>query len=348
MATLVRDNILAVTIDGTGATHYRVAHDENLPTAEYVQLPIPNEGTSNLFLVRHDLPTVPGIYPVSVQIKNSLHESDVVSESVTLLSNIAAGVSTLRNKLRIAQVFGPNADPDTYCDDVHCFYGFISLYNNSLTDINLANVAIWTRYQNMTSTTLDGGLTWSTLPDDPATKSEWTKTVLSGTIGAGKYFLIQGPRPVEGHIVNEVGLTPAINFTAGVDDATNFHTDLDLSGSATFYISSKVSEVFLADASLAAVPSTIYNGGALCTGFIDLHGAGTTDLGTLAPECIYNYMTSNSKQQVKTIIDPTKEAMDNSLDYTTKSIKTATPALIRTLIWDTAKPRNSTYIKATV
>lgn len=346
MATQVRDNILAVTINGTGSTHYRIAHDANLATTDYSTLPL--ENPANTYLVRHDLPNTPGNYTLHVQLKNSLHESDVLTSDLSLLSNINPAVSALRNKLRIAQVFGPNADPDTHCDDVHCFYGFISLYNNSLVNIDLANVAVWTRYQNMTSTSADGGVTWSTLPDDPATKSTWAKTQLSGTIEAGKYFLIQGPRPPAGNIFNEVGLTPAIVFSSGADDASVFHTDLDLSASPTFYVSSKVSEIFLADATLAAVPESVYNSGALCAGFIDLHGAGTTDLGTLAPECIYNYMTGNSKQQVKTIIDPTIEAVDNSLDYTAKSIKTATPTTIRTLAWDTAKPRNSTYIKATV
>jgi len=140
MATQVRDNILAVTINGTGSTHYRIAHDANITTTEYSTLPL--ENPANTFLVRHDLPTTPGNYTLSVQLKNSLHESSVLTSDVSLLSNINANVSTLRNKLRIAQSFGPNADPDTYCDDIHCFYGFISLYNNSATDIDLSNVAV--------------------------------------------------------------------------------------------------------------------------------------------------------------------------------------------------------------
>jgi len=353
MATQVRDNILAVTINGTGSTHYRIAHDANLASVEYETLPL--EDPANTYLVRHDLPTVPGNYTLSVQLKNSLHESSVLTSDLSLLSNINPAVSTLRNKLRIAQSFGPNADKDTYCDEIKCFHSWISLYNNSETNIDLANVAVWTRWQDATSINIgvDPAILWATNPTVPNVKIGWNKTVLSGTIAPNSYFLILGPRVPTEQIVQDGKSIEQIKFTTDAEGADTFHVDLDLSLSTDFYISSKYTEMFLSDASLVAVPEDIYSTGALCANFIDLYGA-TANTSTiveenfLEPQCIYNYFGSNSKQQVKTIVDPTIEASANLTDYTAKSIKSATAANIRTLAWDTAKPRNSVYVKALV
>ena len=63
MSTQVRDPFLAVTIDETGATHYRVAH-ENLSSAIYTRLPDPQE--DGKYLVSYTLPNTPSTYSVSV------------------------------------------------------------------------------------------------------------------------------------------------------------------------------------------------------------------------------------------------------------------------------------------
>ena len=333
MSTQVRDPFLAVTINGTGATHYRVAH-ENLSTATYTRLPDPQE--DGTFLVAHTLPNTPGNYTVSAQLKNSLHASTVASEQVILLSDIVETVSTLRNKLRIAQIYGNTVVPDLMPDAIKCFYCWMSLYNNGTTPIDLSTVKLWTRYENCTSV-LDGA-TGTYINTPTGVLSDWTAITLSGTIQPGKYFLIQGKRPAT--ILNEGTITPAIDFTT-------FAPDLDLTSS--LFISSKFQNVFLSDATLTSVPSDIFASGALTTGFIDLWGATSQDAKSTPPEmyqnpqAIVSYMVNSSKSQVRTIINPTIEALANSTDYSSTSIKSATPTTILTSI---ARPRNSAYVSA--
>ena len=61
------------------------------------------------------------------------------------------------------------------------------------------------------------------------------------------------------------------------------------------------------------------------------------------PQAIVSYMVNSSKSQVRTIINPTIEALANSTDYSSTSIKSATPTTILTSI---ARPRNSAYVSA--
>ena len=327
MSTQVRDPFLAVTIDGTGATHYRVAH-ENLSGATYTRLPEPSE--DGKYIVPYNLPNTPASYNVSVQIKNSLHESAVVSEPVVLLSDLASDISPLKDKLRIAQSYGATAAPNAYADGLKCLYSWVSLYNNSNAPINLSTVAIWTRYGNATSTYDDVALAWNTVPD--GTTSEWTKTVLSGTIQPGKYFLIQGAKVA--NIVAEETLTPCITFDV-------FVPDLVL---PSLFVSSKMTNIYLSDATLQSITGDPFASGACSTGFIDLYGCTNIETGTEVyptPYSIVNYIIKNSKQQVKTLINPTTGALDNSTDYSSTSIKSLTPVTIQASV---AKPRNSTYV----
>lgn len=348
MSTQVRDPFLAVTIDTTGSTHYRVDH-ENLPTAAYTRLPAPED--DGKFVVPYDLPNVPSTYTVSVQTKNSLHESAVLSESVILLSDINPAVSTLRNKLRIAQSFGPNVTPTTMCDEIKCFHSFISLYNNSDTEIDLSTVKLWTRYQNATSTPsydVDGItlLEYITLPDNPVVLTNWASVTLSGTIAPNGYFLILGPRvPIE-NIQADTAAIEQILFTTGIEDTTNYHVDLDLSASSDFYISSKLVQIVLTDSSVTSLPESIYAEGAFCAGFIDLYGCTANDSDVVAenyavPDCILGYYDGNSKQRVKNLIAPTVEAVNNDTDYTTSSIKSLTSVTIRASV--NCRPRNSNF-----
>lgn len=328
MSTQVRDPFLAVTINGTGSTHYRVAH-QDLNTAAYTRLPEPQE--DGTFLVPYTLPNIPSSYNVSVQLKNSLHESNVLTEPIILLSDVVSTVSTLKDKLRIAQSYGPNAAPATWADGLKCFYSWISLYNNSDTPIDLSTVALWTRYGNATSVYDDVALSYTTTPD--GTKSDWTKVTLSGTIQPHKYFLIQGKKAA--NIVAEETLVPAITFDVFVPDLVL--TD-------TLFVSSKYNNLYLADASLVAPPADIFASGACSTGFIDLYGTTAFEAGVEEypiPECIVGYTVNNSKSQVKTIINPTIGALDNATDYTSTSIKSLTAVTIQASI---AKPRNSTYV----
>ena len=327
MSTQVRDPFLAVTIDGTGATHYRVAH-ENLSGATYTRLPEPSE--DGKYIVPYNLPNIPASYNVSVQIKNSLHESVVVSEPVVLLSDLISYVSVLKDKLRIAQSYGATAAPNAYADGLKCFYSWVSLYNNSDTPINLSTVAIWTRYGNATSTYDEVALAWNTVPD--GTTSEWTKTILSGTIQPGKYFLIQGAKVA--NIIAEQTLNPCITFDVFVPDLVI----------PTLFVSSKMTNIYLSDASLASINGDPFASGAYSKGFIDLYGCTNIEAGVEAypaPYSIVNYIVKNSKQQVKTLTAPTVGALDNSTDYSSTSIKSLTPVTIQASV---AKPRNSTYV----
>lgn len=331
MSTQVRDPFLAVTIDETGATHYRVAH-ENLTSATYTRLPDPQE--DGKYLVAYTLPNTPATYSVQVQVKNSLHESTVASESVVLLSDLVAGVSTLHDKLRIAQIFGNNVTPDTIPDGVNCFYCWLSLYNNGTTPINLSTVKLWTRYENCTSVLDEVSGTYTNT--QTGVLSDWAAITLSGTIQPGKYFLIQGKRPAT--ITGESTTTPAINFTT-------FVPDLDLSSS--MFISSKFQNIFLSDATVTTIPSDIFAHGALIPGFIDLWGSTAQDATSTPPEIyqnpqsIVNYMVNGSKSQARYINNPTIPALDNSLDYTSLSIKKLTTTTILTSL---ARPRNSAYV----
>lgn len=327
MSTQVRDPFLAVTIDGTGATHYRVAH-ENLSGVTYTRLPEPSE--DGKYAVPYNLPNIPASYNVSVQIKNSLHESAIVSEPVVLLSDLASDISPLKDKLRIAQSYGATATPNAYADGLKCLYGWVSLYNNSNTTIDLSTVAIWTRHGNATSTYDDVALVWNTVPD--GTISEWTKTVLSGTIQPGKYFLIQGAKVA--NIIAEETLTPCITFDV-------FVPDLVL---PSLFISSKMTNIYLSAATLQSITGDPFASVACSTGFIDLYGCTNIEVGTEEypiPYSIVNYIVKNSKQQVKTLINPTIGAIDNSTDYSSTSIKSLTPVTIQASV---AKPRNSTYV----
>ena len=327
MSTQVRDPFLAVTIDGSGSTHYRVAH-QDLNTAVYTRLPEPQE--DGTFLVPYTLPNIPASYNVSVQLKNSIHESTVVTEPVILLSDLVSDVSTLKDKLRIAQVYGANAAPTTFADGLKCLYSWVSLYNSSNAPIDLSKVAIWTRYGNATSTYNDIALSYNTVPD--GTTSDWTKIQLSGTIQPGKYFLIQGAKVA--NIVAEETLTPCITFDVFVPDLVL--PDL--------FISSKMQNVYLSDATLQSITGDPFASGACSTGFIDLYGCTNIEVGTEeypAPYSILNYIIKNSKQQVKTIVNPTIGALDNATDYTSTSIKSLTAVTIQASI---AKPRNSTYV----
>ena len=348
MSTQVRDPFLAVTIDTTGSTHYRVDH-ENLTNASYTRLPTPEE--DGKFVVPYDLPNVPSTYTVSVQTKNSLHESAVVSESVILMSDVVSTVSTKRNLLRIAQSFGSNVTPTTMCDGIKCFHSFISLYNNSDTEIDLSTVKLWTRYQNATSEPsydVDGItlLEYNTLPDNPVVLTNWASVTLSGTIAPNGYFLILGPRVPTENIQAGTEAIEQIVFTTGIEDTTNYHVDLDLSASTDFWVSSKYTEIFLSDAALTTVPELLYNQGALCESFIDLYGT-TSDKSSEVeenyevPECILTYFNGNSKHYIKTIVDPTIEAASNLTDYTSVSIKKLSSAAIR--ITPTCRPRNSNF-----
>lgn len=327
MATQVRDPFLAVTIDGDHATHYRVSHNA-IAEAAYVRLPEPQvDGT---FLVPYNLPNVPGAYNVSTQLRNSLRESDVFQSSVVLLSDLVSDISTLKDKLRIAQVYGANAAPATFADGLKCLYSWVSLYNNSDTAIDLSTVAIWTRYGNATSTYDDIALAYNTVPD--GTTSDWTKIQLSGTIQPGKYFLIQGAKVA--NIIAEETLKPCITFDVFVPDLVL--PDL--------FVSSKMQNVYLSDATLASINGDPFASGACSTGFIDLYGATNIEVGAEeypAPYSILNYIIKNSKQQVKTIVNPTIGALDNSTDYTSTSIKSLTTVTIQA---SPAKPRNSTYV----
>ena len=327
MSTQVRDPFLAVTIDGTGATHYRVAH-ENLSGATYTRLPEPSQ--DGKYIVPYNLPNIPASYNVSVQIKNSLHESTVASEPVVLLSDLASDVSLLKDKLRIAQSYGATAAPNAYADSLKCLYSWVSLYNNSNSPINLSTVAIWTRYCNATSTYDSAASIWNTVPD--GTTSVWTKNQLSGTIQPGKYFLIQGAKVI--NIVSEETLTPCITFDT-------FVPDLVL---PSLFVSSKMANIYLSDATLQSVTGDPFASGACSTGFIDLYGATNIEVGIEeypAPYSIVNHIVKNSKQQVKTLINPTIGALDNSIDYSSTSIKSLTPVTIQASV---AKPRNSTYV----
>lgn len=346
MSTQVRDPFLAVTIDTTGSTHYRVAH-ENLAAASYTRLPAPED--DGKFVVPYNLPNVPSTYPVSVQTKNSLHESAVVSEDVTLLSDIVSTVSAKRNLLRIAQSFGPNVTATTMCDEIKCYHSFVTLYNNSASPIDLSTVKIWTRYQNATSVPVYTGeiiTEYVTNPDSPASLTDWQSATLTGTIQPNKYFLILGPRVATENIQADSNSAEIVQFTTDVEGLTNFHVDLDLSITGNFYVSSKFVDIVLTDSSVTSLPANIYNNGALCTGFIDMYGCTANKSSTATenyevPDCILNYFNNNSKQQLKTIINPTVEASSNLTDYTSTSIKSATINTVRTnpLI----RPRNSNF-----
>ena len=156
-----------------------------------------------------------------------------------LLNDLASDISPLKDKLRIAQSYGATAAPNAYADGLKCLYSWVSLYNNSNAPINLSTVAIWTRYGNATSTYDDVALAWNTVPD--GTTSEWTKTVLSGTIQPGKYFLIQGAKVA--NIIAEGTLTPCITFDV-------FVPDLVL---PSLFISSKMTNIYLSDATLQSI-----------------------------------------------------------------------------------------------
>lgn len=331
MSTQVRDPFLAVTINGNGATHYRVAH-ENLSTATYTRLPDPQE--DGTFLVAHTLPNTPGNYTVSAQLKNSLHESTVVSEPVILLSDIVSDVSALRNKLRIAQSYGCNAAPTTYADGLKCLYCWISLYNNSDTAIDLSTVKLWTRYGDATSVYDNVGLVWNTTPT--GTSSEWISITLSGTIQPNKYFLIRGDKSA--NIVAEETLTPCITFESGTQVP-----DLVLPG---LFISSKMANIYLTDSTVTSITGDPFASGALTTGFIDLYGATSFEAGVeeySTPSYIVEYYVGNSKAKVKTLINPIIEALNNLTDYAATSIKSLTATTILTSV---ANPRNSTYVSA--
>lgn len=346
MSTQVRDPFLEVKIDTDGSTHYRVAH-ENIASVPYTRLPEPLE--DGQYAVSYNLPNVPSTYTVSVQNKNSLHESAVISESVILLSDIVSTVSAKRNLLRIAQAFGPNVTPTTMCNEIKCYHGFVTLYNNSASPIDLSTVKIWTRYQNATSVPIvvnEITTGYTTNPDSPVSLTVWKSVTLTGTIEAGKYFLILGPEVASGNIQADGKSAEIVQFTTGVEGLTDFHVDLDLSASSDFYISSKLVQIVLTDSSVTSLPESIYADGALCTGFIDLYGC-TANKSLVAaenfeiPQCMLTYFNDNSKQQLKTIINPVIEASSNLTDYTSTSIKTATVNTIRTnpLI----RPRNSNF-----
>ena len=331
MSTQVRDPFLAVTIDETGATHYRVAH-ENLTSAVYARLPDPQ--LDGKYIVPYTLPNTPSTYSVSVQVKNSLHESTVVSESVVLLSDVIAGVSTLRNKLRIAQSYGCNAAPTTYADGLKCLYCWLSLYNDSDTAIDLSTVKIWTRYGDAASTYDDVGLAWNTVPT--GTTSEWTSISLTGTIQPNKYFLIRGDKAA--NIVAEETLTPCITFEAGTQVP-----DLIVPG---LFISSKMANIYITDSTVSTVTGNPFANGALSVGFVDLYGATAFEAGVEeypTPASIVGYYIGNSKAKVKTLIDPTADALDNLTDYVATSIKSLTTT---TILASVANPRNSTYVSA--
>lgn len=361
MATQVNDPFLAVKIDGTGATHYKVSHETSAESTTNLdaittatRLPVPEE--DGTFIVRHDLPNVPGTYFVKCKLNNSLDISDVASEEVLLLGSLDPDVSTLYSKLRIAQSFGCNADPDTYADGINCAYSWISLYNNSAQAIDLSAVAIWTRYQNATSTIEAPATEYTTVPDYPALKSAWTKHTLSGTIQPGKYFLIRGAKIADDHFydvatglpLDEETFNFGIQFTAiAGEDASNagtkFFYDLSL---PTLFLSSKMVEIFVADNSLTEVPVSLFNIGALTPHFIDLYGAtAAIDPLTeeyLAPEAMAEYYLDNSKQKVKTIIAPTVNPANSLTDYTATSIKAKSAATI--IATATMRPRNSLYV----
>lgn len=333
MAVTVKDPFLNVTINSTGATHYRVNTSQVMDGIDYVRLPTPEVNGS--FIVPYNLPNVPGSYNVSVQLKNSLHESAVLSSSIILLGDVIETVSVHHNKLRIAQLYGNNVTPDTIPDGIKCIYCWMSLYNAGTEAIDLSTVAVWTRYENCTSTLDSVTGTYVNVPT--GVKSAWVKVPLSGTIQPGKYFLIKGKRPTT--IVLEETLVPCIDFTT-------FVPDLDLS--ASLFISSKMQNVILVDSSVTEIPADPYANGVCTTGFIDLFGS--TNVETDGSETysnptayIINYSTKSSKQQVRTIVNPTIEAADNSLDYTATSIKSITTTTILTSL---AKPRNSTYAPA--
>lgn len=329
MSTQVRDPFLAVTIDGSGATHYRVSHTA-IADASYVRLPTPE--TDGTYIVPYNLPNIPSTYTVNCQLKNSIHESTVVGDSVILLSDVVEGVSTLRNKLRLSQVYGPNADVNTYCDSIKCFYSWVSLYNNSAEAINLSTVKLWMSWGNATSVedTVNVGQ-YVTTPN--GTVTEWTSVSLSGTIQPHSYFLIQGQKA--NNIISEVTLEPnvAISFST-------FIPDLVL---PELFCSSKCCSLFLSDSTVTSVTGNPFSDGALTVGFIDQYGITNVETAETypAPYSYLHYISKNSKQQVKTLINPTVEHSDNSTDYVSLSIKNLTPT---TIIGTSAQPRNSSYV----
>ena len=328
MSVQVRDPFLAVTIDGSGATHYRVSHNEIANTA-YTRLPEPQE--DGTYVVPYNLPNIPRTYSVSCQLKNSIHESAIVSDSVVLLSDIVAGVSTLKDKLRIAQVYGPNADVDTYCDGIKCFYSWISLYNNSSQPIDLSSVKLWMSWGNSTSVYDDAGLAYNTTPD--GTVTNWTPLTLSGIIQPNSYFLIRGDKA--NNIVDESIIAPnvAISFDT-------FVPDLILPG---LFVSSKCNSLLLSDSSVSSVINNPFNSGALSVGYIDQHGITNIETSETYPNpyAIVNFSVKNSKQQVKTLISVTSPAVDNSVDYSSTSIKSLN---LTTILATPARPRNSSYV----
>lgn len=379
MSTTVRDNLLAITVRGTGSTHYRVAHDETIDSKPWIELPQaeePQEGDDFLtYLVRYDLPEASyGPYTLTVQLKNKLHQSNKEIIEIVYQSNYNSQISSLFGKLRIFQAFSPIADPDTYYDEVKCFHPWLSLYNNSDDAIDLSTVKLWTRNQDATSyidavepltpVTDPSTQIVNTIATVPQTMKAWRSVTLSGTLPARKYFLILGKR-INPAYVNplETASTEVLKFvtTGGVDvvsgEDIQYYVDLDLSSAneeTEFFISSKHSEIMLTESTVTSVgtdaASVIVNG-AFFPKFIDLMGF-TADPaeGFVAPlHREIEYFADNSKQQVKTLIytegNPiTIEPVTSGWGYVKASIKSLAASAIRTgANAYIVRPRNSVF-----
>ena len=97
---------------------------------------------------------------------------------------------------------------------------------------------------------------------------------------------------------------------------------------------------------MSTVTGDPFANGALSVGFVDLYGATAFEAGVEeypTPASIVGYYIGNSKAKVKTLIDPTADALDNLTDYVATSIKSLTTT---TILASVANPRNSTYVSA--
>jgi hypothetical protein len=153
---------------------------------------------------------------------------------------------------------------------------------------------------------------------------------------------------LNGNPIDDATFNFGIKFTSiAGEDAANagvkFYYDLD---APTIFVSSKMTEIFVADNALVTPPSTIFNTGSLTPHFIDLYGATANILPLvedyLVPQNIAHYYNDNSKQKLKTIINPTVASIDNLTDYTATSIKSKTASVI--IATPTMRPRNSLYV----
>lgn len=268
-------------------------------------------------------------YTMTIVAKDLSSNPSTTSDPLIVTTTSVPVINTLVGNVLMAQVFSPSSTVVNVQDGVSIDNCFITLYNNSSTDLNLSNARLYWKYDAYPI---------------------WHQVNLSGTISSHKYFLIRGSKltgVVEGTTILSdwntaiPDLDCSVDWTQFVDpnpeDALNLSERMVQWAleSNFLYVGSKTGVIYLSDVEVdpSTLPSNPWLEKANLPDYVDLVGLlgkdGENDIAETAPINGVKKSLICNRKQVSGVFQDTD---NNSTDFETISTMLASSSEVTALI----------------